>query len=54
MLTLKQLGRHGKAIIVYNQDGFFNSLFQMMDECVEKGFYEPCNKRDLSGDDRYR
>ena len=38
VLTLKQLGRHGKAIIVYNQDGFFNSLFQMMDECVEKGF----------------
>lgn len=38
VLTLKQLGRHGKAIIVYNQDGFFDSLFQMMDECVEKGF----------------
>lgn len=38
ILTLKQLGRHGKAIVVYNQNGFFEPLLTMMQETACKGF----------------
>lgn len=38
VLTLKQLGRHGKAIVVYEQNQFFAPLLRMMQECEEKGF----------------
>ncbi len=38
ILTLKQLGRHGKAIVVYNQNGFFEPLLTMMSETAVKGF----------------
>ena len=38
ILTLKQLGRHGKAIVVYNQNGFFDPLLTMMSETAAKGF----------------
>ena len=38
ILTLKQLGRHNKAIVVLNTDGYFNKLQQMMDYAVSEGF----------------
>ncbi|MCQ5134577.1 LOG family protein, partial [Coprococcus eutactus] len=38
ILTLKQLGRHCKAIVVYNQYGFFVPLLTMMSETAVKGF----------------
>lgn len=38
ILTLKQLGRHGKAIVVYNQNEFFDPLLTMMSETATKGF----------------
>lgn len=41
ILTLKQLGQHGKAIIVYNQNHFFDNLVSMLKETSDKGFMSP-------------
>ncbi|MGN0396155.1 MAG: LOG family protein, partial [Coprococcus sp.] len=38
ILTLKQLGRHGKAIVIFNINGFYNTLLDMMKETADKGF----------------
>lgn len=38
IITLKKLKRHDKEIIVFNIDGFFNTMFEMIDEMAEKGF----------------
>jgi len=38
ILTLKQLGRHNKAIAIYNINGFFDELDVMMDKSIEKEF----------------
>lgn len=38
ILTLKQLGRHNKAIVVFNVDGYFDPLLAMMQACVDKKF----------------
>ena len=38
ILTLKQLGRHGKAIIIFNIKGFFDAMINMLKEGAEKGF----------------
>ena len=38
ILTLKQLGRHNKPIAIYNVNGFFNELDEMMDKSIEKQF----------------
>lgn len=38
ILTLKQLGRHGKAIVIYNINGFFDDLLAMMKATSDKGF----------------
>lgn len=38
ILTLKQLGRHGKAIVIFNINGFFNELLNMMKETADQGF----------------
>lgn len=40
VLTLKQLGRHGKAIVIYNVNGYFDSFIRMMKECADKGFLQ--------------
>ena len=37
-LTLKELGRHNKHIVLYNVDGYFTKLLEYMDDCIEKGF----------------
>lgn len=36
--TLKQLGRHQKPIILYNIDGFFDRLCDILNGLVEEGF----------------
>lgn len=41
ILTLKQLGRHGKAIVIYNQNGFYDHLLAMMKATADKGFMTP-------------
>lgn len=38
ILTLKQLGRHNKAIAIYNINGFYDELEVMMDKSIEKEF----------------
>ncbi len=38
ILTLKQLGRHNKAIVLYNVNGFFDELEDMMTKSIEQKF----------------
>lgn len=45
VLTLKQLGRHKKAIAVYNSFGYYDELEKIMEETIKKGFVnEECRK----------
>lgn len=40
ILTLKELGELGnKPIILFNVNGYYNTLYQMMKEANEKGFF---------------
>lgn len=38
ILTLKQLGRHNKAIAIYNINGFYNELESMMTKYINEEF----------------
>ncbi len=38
VLTLKQLGRHEKAIAIYNIDGYYDNLQKFMEEVTERKF----------------
>ena len=38
IITLKKLKQHDKKIIVFNIDGFYNKMIEMIDEMGEKGF----------------
>lgn len=38
ILTLKQLGRHNKAIVLYNINGFYDELDKMMTKSIEEEF----------------
>lgn len=38
ILTLKQLGRHNKAIAMYNVNGFFDELDNMMTKSIDEEF----------------
>ena len=38
ILTLKQLCRHKKPIAVYNINGYYDSLFTVMNEAIDKNF----------------
>ena len=38
IITLKKLKQHNKEIIVFNIDGFFDKMFEMIDEMDKKGF----------------
>jgi hypothetical protein len=38
ILTLKQLGRHNKAIVLYNINGFYDELDKMMTKSIEEKF----------------
>ena len=38
ILTLKQLGRHNKPIVIYNINRFFDEVDAMMDKSIEKQF----------------
>ena len=41
VLTLKSLGRHGKPIVLFNVNGFFDDLVRMLRDGAEKGFIRP-------------
>ena len=38
ILTLKQLGRHNKAIVIYNINGYFENMLKMMQTSIEQKF----------------
>ncbi len=38
IITLKKLKQHNKKIIVFNIDGFYDKMFEMIDEMSVKGF----------------
>ncbi len=38
IVTLKQLQRHNKAIAIYNVDGYYDALYQMLKKLVTDGF----------------
>lgn len=38
MLTLKQLDRHRKPIVIYNVNGYFDSLLATLDKAIIEGF----------------
>lgn len=45
VFTLKQLGRHQKAIAIYNIDGYYDNIIEMLKTSVKKGFVnEECLK----------
>ena len=45
VLTLKQLGRHKKAIAVYNIAGYYDGLDKMFDGIIDKKFVnDECRK----------
>lgn len=45
VLTLKQLHRHCKPIIVYNVNGYYNTMLAMMKNAVEQKFMsDECNQ----------
>jgi len=41
ILTLKQLGRHSKPIAVFNVNGYYNCLTDMMNNALENDFIAP-------------
>jgi len=38
ILTLKQLGRHNKAIVILNINGYYDYMLKMMEVSIEKQF----------------
>ncbi len=38
VLTLRELDRLDEPIVLFNVDGFYDSLIQVIDECIGKGF----------------
>jgi len=38
ILTLKQLGRHNKAIVILNINGYYDNMLKMMEVSIEKQF----------------
>jgi len=46
VLTLRQLGYHGKPIVVVNIAGYWDPLLRMVDQIVDQGFAAP-SARDL-------
>jgi len=40
-ITLKRLGKFIKPIIIFNQDGYYDPLLQMLDRCIEEQFMRP-------------
>lgn len=45
VLTLKQLRRHSKPIIIYNVKGYYNSMLKMLENSVKENFMSnSCNR----------
>ena len=46
VLTLKQLGRHHKPIVIFNDQGYYNHMAEMLEHTINEGFMKE-NNRDL-------
>lgn len=44
IITWNQIGIFSKPVVIYNVDGYFNSLIAMIDHCVVAGFIEQENR----------
>ncbi|MBN2893943.1 MAG: TIGR00730 family Rossman fold protein [Bacteroidales bacterium] len=44
IITLKQLGQYKKAIVIYNQDGFYDNMLKQFNVIFESNFAKPQNK----------
>lgn len=38
IITLKKLKQNNKEIVIFNIDGFYNKMFEMIEEMIEEGF----------------
>lgn len=52
VMTLKQLGEHHKPIIMYNAEGFWNPLRNVIDTLIGEGYIRPEHARLLTYVDR--
>ncbi len=46
IFTLRQLDKHNKPIAIYNVNGYFDDIINMMERCINENFMKPKN-RDL-------
>ena len=44
VLTLKQLGRHHKAIVIFNDKGYYDHMLEMLEHTIKEGFMKETNK----------
>ena len=53
ILTLKQLDRHRKPIVIYNVNGYYDSLLSTLERAVSEGFMsEKYNKLFFASDNK--
>ena len=45
IITLKQLERHNKAIAIYNVDGYYNPLHELLHKLVTDGFMQEATEK---------
>ena len=43
-LTWKQLGLHGKPVVIVNTDGFFDPILAALDKMVDEHFMQPLHR----------
>ena len=46
-LTWKQLGLHGKPIVIVNTDGFFNPILAALDKMAAERFMQPVHRNEM-------
>lgn len=44
ILTWKKLGLHNKPIVIFNQDGYWDSLINLIDSIIKEGFSLPSDR----------
>lgn len=54
ILTLKQIGRHSKAIAILNLNGYFNEIFRLLQKAMDEKFMkEACHELTAAFTDIY-
>lgn len=46
-LTWKQLGLHGKPVVILNTDGYFDNIVAALDKMVSERFMQPIHRNDM-------